>query len=272
VVSYKVHDRVTTSPDEWFVKENMHEATFTQEEFDTAQRLLARDTRTPEGGRKVYLFGGFLKCSECKKALGRKSAKGIAYYACRTYTEKSKQHCTKHSIREDVLTAGVLAAIQRQIGLLDGLAGFVEQVNLTERIDTGNKRIEKMLQEKHREKDRVRAMKDGLYEDWKAGDLDHDDYRHMKAKYDEQAQQIIAVIENLENELHETTKGVDSENNALALFLKYKNVQQLDRALLVELIDTIYVHESKELTVMFRFESELARIWELAGVSADSAA
>ena len=30
VVSYKVHDRVTTSPNEWFIKENTHEATYTQ--------------------------------------------------------------------------------------------------------------------------------------------------------------------------------------------------------------------------------------------------
>ena len=84
VVSYKVHDRVTTSPNEWFIKENTHAPTFTQEEFDTAQRLLQRDTCTPAGGRKVYLFGGFVRCADCKKALRRNPSKGFAYYMCRT--------------------------------------------------------------------------------------------------------------------------------------------------------------------------------------------
>jgi len=257
VVSYKVHNRIATPEDEWFIKENTHEATYTQDEFDTVQRLLLRDTRTPEGGRKVYMFAGFLRCSDCKKALGRKSAKSIAYYACRTYMEKSRRRCTKHSIREDVLTSVVLAAIQKQIELLDGLTGVVEQVQLSDRADLGNQRIEKMLREKRREKGRVRVLIDGLYEDWKTGDLNREDYRHMKAKYDQQARQIAEVIENLENELRQSAKNVDSENNALALFLKHRNLLQLDRALLVELVDTIYVHENKEITVAFRFADVL---------------
>ena len=257
VVSYKVHDRVATPQEEWFIKENTHAATYTQEEYDTAQRLLLRDTRTPQGGRKVYMFAGFLKCADCKKALGRKSAKSIAYYACRTYTEKSKQRCTKHSIREDVLFGAALKAIQMQIELLDGLGDVTEQVRLSERVDAGGKRIEKMLQEKRREKDRVRALTDGLYEDWKAGDLNREDYRHMKAKYDEQARQIAGAIENLENELRRSAKGAESENDALALFMKHKNIRELDRALLVELVDTIFVHENREVSVAFRFADGL---------------
>ena len=271
VVSYKVHDRVTTSPDEWFIKENTHEPTFTQEEYDTAQRLLQRDTCTPEGGRKVYLFAGFIRCADCKKALRRNPSKGFAYYACRTYVEKSKLHCTKHSIREDVLTGLVLRAIQEQIALLDGVADVAEQTNLSGRVDTGNKRIEKMLQEKRREKDKVCALQIGLYEDLRAGFFDNELYFKMKAKYDEQTRQITGVIENLENELRQATKGVEIENNALALFLEYKNVQQLDRALLVELVDTIYVHEDKEITIEFRFASVLARIMEFAETNTASA-
>ena len=264
VVSYKVHDRVTTSPNEWFVKEHTHEATFTQDEYETAQRLLRRDTRVPVGGRMVYLFAGFIKCADCKKALRRNPSKGFAYYACRTYTEKSKQHCTRHSIREDVLIAAVLAAIQRQIALLDGLADVAEQANQSARVDSGKKRIEKMLQEKRREKGRIRALQVGLYEDLKAGLFDNEQYFHMKPKYDEQARQIAEVIENLENELRQSAQGLDSKNNAFVLFHKYKNVQQLDRALLVQLVDAIYVHESKELTVVFRFESVLPRPIEFA--------
>ena len=266
VVSYKVHDRVATSPDAWFIKENTHAATYTQEEYDTVRRLLLRDTRTPEGGRKLYMFAGFIRCADCRKALGRKSAKGIAYYACRTYMEKSKTRCTKHSIREDILTAGVLAAIQKQIALLDDLTDMIHQVNLSERIDTGNQRIEKMLQEKRREKDRVRALTDGLYEDWKAGDLNREDYRHMKAKYDEQARQATEVIGNLENELRQCQKSVDSENSVPALFVRHKNIKQLDRALLVELVDTIFVHENKEISVVFRFADVLPRVLAQAGL------
>jgi hypothetical protein len=271
VVSYKVHDRVTTSPDEWYVVKDTHAPTYTPEEYDAAQRLLLRDTRTPEGGRKVYMFAGFIRCADCNKALRRNPIKGTVYYNCRTYAEKSKQHCTKHSIREDVLVAGVLTAIQRQIALLDGLADIAEQANMTARADSSKLRLEKTLQEKRREKERVRSMKFGLYEDLKAGLFDEEDYFHMKAKYDEQAQHLTEVIENLENELRHSTKEVDSENNALALFLKHKNVRQLDRALLVELVETIFVHEHKEVTVVFRFADELERLMAFANGNTSAA-
>jgi len=257
VVSYKVHDRVTTSPDEWFIKKNTHEATFTQEEYDTVQRLLLRDTRTPRGGSKVYPFAGLMRCADCKKALRRNPVKGIVYYNCRTYTEKSKRHCTRHSIREDALAAGVLTAIQKQIALLDGLAEIAGQADLAARADMGNRRIEKMLQEKRREKERVRALKTGLYEDLKAGLFDSGDYFYMKAKYDSQARQIADVIETLENELLQCAAGGDGENNALALFRRHNNIQELDRALLVKLVDTIYVYEAKEICVVFRFADVL---------------
>jgi len=131
VVSYKVHDRISVPEDEWFVVHNTHEATFTQEEYDTLVRLLERDTRTPNGGRTVHLFSGFVRCSDCKKALHRKTSTGITYYFCRTYSEKSKEKCTKHSIREDLLANAVLAAIRVQIALLDSLRTIVDRINLS---------------------------------------------------------------------------------------------------------------------------------------------
>ena len=50
--------------------------------------------------------------------------------------------------------------------------------------------------------------------------------------------------------------------NVFELFLKHKNVRELNRSLLVELIETIYVHEDKKVTVVFRFANELKRVVE----------
>jgi len=265
VVSYKVHDRVTTHPDEWFIKENTHEPTFTQEEYDTVQRLLKRDTRTPNGDRKVHLFSGFMRCRDCGKALQRKSANGMVYYACRTYTEKSKTHCTKHSIREDVLSAAVLKAIQSQILLLEGLSGIIDQIDQSSMIDTQAKRIDKLLSEKRRELEKVRHLSDGLYVDWKSGVMNQDAYLRRSVKFEEQEAQLNEAVANLEEEQRRTALAVTSENRLFSNFLKYKNIQQLDRSLLVELVDTIYVHEDKNITIVFQLAEELERVLALAG-------
>jgi hypothetical protein len=262
VVSYKVHDRVTVPEDDWFIKENTHEPTFTQEEYDTLARILQRDTRTPNGERKVHLFSGFLRCADCDKALQRRSAKELVYYACRTYTEKSKEKCTKHSIRVDLLEKAVLAAIQAQIGLVDSLVEVVDEINEAPVVDTQSKRIEKMLGDKRRELEKARSVSDSLYVDWKSGEITREDYRRMKAKFEEQIEQLTSAIINLEEEQRRMNVGVNSENVIFTQFRKFRNVQQLDRSILIELVDTIYVHENKEITIQFRFADELARILE----------
>jgi len=262
VVSYKVHDKVTVPESEWFVKENTHEPTFSQEEYDALERVLRRDTRTANGEHTIHLFSGFLRCYDCRKALQRKAAKGIVYYACRTYTEKSKDKCTKHSIRVDVLERTVLAAIQTHIGLVDSLREVVDQINQAPVIDTQSKRIEKMLRDKRREVEKTRGFSDNLYMAWQSGDITREDHRRMKAKFEEQLAQLSAAIAALEEEQRRMGQGITCENPVFTEVSKFRNIQRLDRSALVELVDAIYVHEDKELSIAFRFADELELILE----------
>ncbi len=108
IISYKVHKQIAVPEDEWFVVPNTHEAIIDRETFEKAQTLHKRDTRTAPGKQDVYIFG-FVRCADCKKAMRRKTARNLAYYACRTFTDKKT--CSKHSIRQDKLEeVSVLAA------------------------------------------------------------------------------------------------------------------------------------------------------------------
>lgn len=51
-------------------------------------------------------------------------------------------------------------------------------------------------------------------------------------------------------------KNIGIDDPYLKIFLKYKNIKTLDRGLLVELVDTIYVHESNEITIKFNFADQ----------------
>lgn len=262
VVSYKVHDKIAVPEEEWFIKENTHEPTFTQEEYDTMARLLARDTRAPTGKPILHLFSGFLKCKDCGKALQRKSAKEKVYYACRTYTEKSKDKCTKHSIRLDLLEKSVLAAIRAQIALVDSLKNIVAEINQMPNVDTQSVRTRKLLSDRTQEVEKIRRIADNLYVDWKGGEISRTDYQRMKKKFEKQIDQIETVIMNLEEEQRRMDKSMNDENPLFTEILKWGNIEKLDRNLLVELVDTIYVHENKEITIVFRFQDELERIFE----------
>ena len=259
VVSYKVHDRVAVPEDEWYVVEHMHEPTFTQEEYDALVRVLRRDTRTPNGTREVHLFSGFLRCYDCRKALQRANAKGRTYYCCRTYREKSKTRCTKHSIRLDILERTALAAVQAQIALLDSLADMKADINCTPAAGIQKKRIETSLREKQRALEKARLPAAGLYADWKTGEISREEYRFLKAKFDADIIQTQTAIAKLEKEQQRLTWEMSCENALFVDFLEYKNVQRLDRALLTELVDMIYVHEDGAMTIAFRFRDTFTR-------------
>jgi len=263
VVSYKVHDKVAVPEDEWYIVKNTHDPTFSQEEYDAILRVLQRDTRTPDGGRTVHLFSGFMRCKDCGKALRRKGSHGNVYYVCRTNDEKSKTRCSRHSIRTDILEEAVLAVIQSQIALVDSLAELVDQINKAPSVNTQSERIEKMLKEKNRGLTKTQAIADGLYFDQKSGMINMTDYKRLKASCDEQLRQLGDAIRNLEAERHQMAQGVDSEDEVFDIFRKHRNVRKLERSLLLELIDTIYVHEDKTLTIVFRYVDEIDRLWNM---------
>jgi len=260
VISYKVHDRVAVPEEEWFVVENTHEATFSQEEYDKLADLFQRNTRAPNGKRTVHLFSGFLRCADCNKALQRATPKGVVYYCCRTYREKSKTKCSKHTIREEQIAAAVLAAVTLQIALLDSLEEMVEEIRASAEVDAQAQRIEKMLGDKRRERDRARFLSDGLYADWKTGEITGDAYQRMKIKYQEQMEQLAGAIEKLTEEQRRLATTAGAESAAFADFLKCRNVRTLDRNLLLALVDTVFVHENKEITIQFALEDG----WEKA--------
>ncbi len=257
VISYKVHKVVKTSEDEWYVVPNTHEAIIDRETFEKAQLLHSRDTRTAPGKRELYLFSGFLRCADCQKSMRRKTARGLAYYYCRTKINKGL--CTNHTIREDKLTQAVLDAIRLQISLVESIAEVMDVVRQTTSIKTQSIRLTGMRKLREEELSRIQVASDSLYLDWKNGDITKDDYRRMKAVFEDKSTKLRDMIESITIEIN-TADAVTSDDAYLAAFMKYKNIQTLDRGILVTLVDTIHIHEGGQITIDFTFSDELKRI------------
>ena len=55
---------------------------------------------------------------------------------------------------------------------------------------------------------------------------------------------------------------VDNEHPAMLAFMKYQNIEALNREILIELVDYIRVHENGNISVKFKFADELRKIAE----------
>ena len=255
IKSYKIHLRITVSEDEWFIKENTHEAIIDEPTFKKAQELMKKDTRTPPKSEKLYKFSGFLKCADCKKAVCRRTAKNIVYYACQTYTTKGL--CTRHSIRNDKLEIMVLSAIKTQIELIDDFSIVIDDIKNSNNDKSPSDFLENSIKLQKKSLDKFSNLRKGLYIDWKNGDITHAEYHSMKDDFKKHEEKLEKDIKSLQSE---SKLSVQDSKNAPLLddFIKNNTITTLDRGIIAELIKTILIHENGNITIQFNF----AKQWE----------
>lgn len=75
-------------------------------------------------------------------------------------------------------------------------------------------------------------------------------------------EQLRATIQNLLVERQTIEKGITEHNMYFEKFLQYQNVEKLDRLMLLELIDKIYVNEDKTIKIEFNYENQYLLIMD----------
>ena len=260
VISYKVHNAISTPEEDWFVVENMHEPIVDKATFQLVQDLCTKNTRAAPGKKRVYLLSGYVFCADCGKAMARSTSRDIGYYICRTYKDKLRTACSRHAIRIDTVERIVLAAIQSQISLLESAEDLLEEINQAPAKEWKLNSVMKLLQQRRDELSKICAMSDDLYMDWKAGDISREEYRRMKVKLAEKAAHLRESIDKLTQENATTEPGDRSDDPFLTYFLKHRTINELDRGMVVELIDSILIHENKEVEIIFQYADPFKKL------------
>ena len=257
VKSYKIHKLEQVPEDEWITVENMHEPIINKELFEKAQGLRKIDTRV-EGNGKLSMWAGVLKCADCKRSMHKKysknkSGKTYEYYICGTYRKKSKNLCTKHTIKVKELECTVLEIIKLHIQNFVDINKVVEQFNKSNIKKLVDVNIENTKKAKESEIEKLSNLKKGLYEDWKNEYITKEEYMEYKQKYEKDIEKVKEIIGNLKKE-NEKQKEIEYESNVWIENLKKNgNINELDRIVIKELIDYIEVHEENKISIHFKF-------------------
>ena len=139
---------------------------------------------------------------------------------------------------------------------------MIEEINSAPIVPTDSIRLSALLEQRTQELEKVAGALDGLYMDWKSGDITREQYRRMKVRFEEQSQQLREAIAHIQSECEAFAQDNDAENPYVTAFLKHRNIESLSRGLLVELVNAIYVHQDKSIEIEFHFADQYRRIAE----------
>lgn len=261
VKSYKIHKVEQVPKEQWITVKNMHEAIIDEELFYKAQSLNKVDTRVQNNG-VLSIWAGILKCADCERAMHKKycinkNGKRYEYYICGTYRKKSKQLCTKHTIKEEILEEIVLQTIRLHIDLLVDVNKILED-NINKKMEeVENEKIEKIKKTKKDEVEKVKELKKGLYEDWKNDYITKDEYVEYKKKYEKEIEKINGILNNLDKQENKKENIRILNKKWIENFEMSGNINKLDRDIIMELIDFIEIYENKKMTIHFKFMDEI---------------
>ena len=179
------------------------------------------------------------------------------YLICKTYSNAGEKYCTaKRSISFEKLEAIVLKTIQSQIALVGDLQSLVKKINQQPVVHKESLRIKQLLEKNQIAIDKAERLLDARYYDWKNDDISKEQYHRIKNETEKKLEQLRASLHVLLVEQQKIASGINANNEYFERFLKYRNIESLDRLMLVELISKIYVDEDKTVEIEFNFNNQ----------------
>ena len=253
--------------DNWIVVENTHEPIIDADTWNTVQVLLKRRTRNLDLESNVSIFAGFLKCGDCGRALSKKIGKRGNYYMCGTYVRSGRSFCTPHTISHSTLEKIVLDDLNVVIQSIDDIHGIVEKhmsaLRALKHVDDDEKnRLEDTLQN-------VRKRKKATYEHFTDGLLSKEEYLSYKQDYQKEEDLLMKRLAELVKQSKETPADI-LESAWIKRLLELKRIHELDRSIIVEMIDSIIVYTDNRIKIVYNFSKDLEQLFDSTDTSREN--
>lgn len=246
---------------EWVKVEDAHEAIVSHGDFTQVQEMLKRDTRCVSGSTEVYPLSGFLFCGDCGRSMVRKSVsareKKYLYYVCSG--SRRTHDCTQHSIGAAELERKVFRALHDQIELvidldraLELIVGLPDQNRAALDYEAQAVKLEEEIGQYQKRKLR-------LYEDLKDGVINKTDYFEFRDGYAKIIEDKQAALRRVRQEMKEAAVTGTTERTWITLFQQYQNIEELNRRVLMALVDRVLIYENHAVEIKFKYRDEYER-------------
>jgi len=243
--SFKNRKLVKRPESEWVEVKNTHEGIVDEDVFETVQRELSVK-RHSNKKTKPNIFIGRIKCAVCGKSLIVNISKRTPNITCSRYKRYGLEGCTNHYANYNDVYAAVLNAVKDKASkvcsdtdyFLDGLINV-----LGRNTDNEKKQLEKAIAKAEKRVLEIHSIIKRLYEDNVLGKITDERFRFMSNDYETEQSSLSAELLSQKKLLMSMAEKSDNIHKFVSVVEKYKDLQTLDEAAIIELIDKIVVHE-----------------------------
>lgn len=255
--------------DEWIIVKNTHEAIIDDVIWDNVQRLLQRETRQLSLNDNKSIFAGVLRCGDCERAMAKKRRNikrdnqiiNMKYsYQCGSYTRYGKEYCTSHYIEHELLVQLILKDLNKIVQSIDDLKKIIEEINKAKPRYEENYEVQKRRLEA--ELLRVQKLKQELYEDYKEGLISKKEYLSYRNDYEDREGRLETQCSVIEDKITKYENQNIFENVWIKKLLELKTIDNLERNIITDMIDVIYIYEDNKIRIKYNFSNELENLFE----------
>ncbi len=237
---------------DWIIREDMHEAIISKENFDKVQKMLDSNAKHISRERKhFHILQDKVYCGKCKHKMSYTVYYGKTDGYCCPYRYKIRDcGCMKGKIQARVLEEIVSESIRRYTE--DFLAK--EQTRMIEKKvkDTIRKSLIDTKKKLKSEEQKLQNTKIQFYEKYKQGVVDKEEYLSQKETLTEKMQVIEQEISIIENKIEENTDL--GHNLNVDILRECVSKGELVLEWIDEVIERIYVYDKDRVEIVWRFE------------------
>ncbi len=260
--------QVRVPKEEWIVAEDTHEALVSREDFDVVQERLADNVRSFHSTHgdngfdhaRFNLVGRKIRCADCGKIMGFRT-EGTRhinkFYRCKTYLDTTKKGCTNHKVSLEAVNRAVYDAIHEHMRICVDTEDAVRRRNAgadsKRKYDVYGKEADRI----RRELQRTAEVKAGIFEDYKDGLIDEEQYTEISGKYSVKVKTLSVRLEEMLAAQAEYSREYRVDGGWKAAVERFWNERELTSGMADAFVDKVLVHEDGSLEVYLKYDKEL---------------
>lgn len=246
-VSYKNHKIKNKDKSEWVKILNTHEAIIDEETFNKVQLAMKERTKPMKTTGSVHIFSGKVFCLECKHYMRKKNSTRHEYLVCSGNRDGYDDCINKASIRYDELEKLVLDAINSKINEYydETQLESIDSKKSTSRFNNKINSLKKQKEQIEKEISKTKNYLKSLYEDKVNRVISVKQFKDLITDYNKNKDMYSKQIKSINNEI---VYYKMKEKNNEKIFSKYQKFEELNRVIVDEFIDKIYIGKVNEDT------------------------